>query len=257
MFGIERRQKIAEILQKEDKVYVAALSVLFEVTEETVRRDLDKLEQEGIVTRTHGGAVLNRHTNEDLPYVTRTSINQNSKLKMAALVAAMIQNGDTLMVDASSSCMEVVNALTSKSNVTIITNSVRIPYEFNNSQFYIISTGGVLRGNSFAFIGPSAQTNIENYFVDTAIMSCKGLTFDKGILESNEPESEIKRLMIKQAERVILLADSTKFGKTAFMKMFDFDMIDTLVTDEDPGKEWVEFLATRQVSLLYPGHDKK
>ena len=251
MLGIERRKKIVELLQKDQRVYISEISKLFNVTDETLRRDLEKLEKEGILTRTYGGAVLNKRTNEEIPFKARTSINRELKQQIALKAEPLICNGNTLMADASSTCLELIKVLHNKQNLTIITNSIEIPFEFVNSTYNIISTGGSLRPRSFALVGPVAQNIIKNYYVDIAVMSCKGLSPDKGIMESNEQDSEFKKGMMHQAEKVILLADHTKFNRPAFTTVFDFEAVDYLVTDSRPGEEWMNLLQKYNVQVLF------
>jgi len=251
MLALERRQHIIEIIGKDRKVHVPALSQLFSVTEETIRRDLEKLENEGHLTRTYGGAILNQHTNEDLPFPARTSINHEIKQAIAQKAASLIKDGDTIMLDASTTCLELMHSIINKKSLTIITNSVKITHDFIDSNFTIISTGGVLRAHSLALTGPAAHNTLQNYFVDMAIISCKGLSLNKGVMESNEPEGQLKKSMIEQAEKVILLADHTKFNQTAFIKLFDFDRITYVVTDEVPDNEWLDFFATHDIQVIY------
>jgi DeoR/GlpR family transcriptional regulator of sugar metabolism len=251
MLGMERRQKIVDLIQKDRKIYVSRLSQLFDVTEETIRRDLEKLEVENKLTRTYGGAVLTQHTNEDLPFPKRESINRELKQKIALKAAELINDGDTIMMDTSSTCLELMEALQDKKGLTIITNSIKIPYNFVNSNFNIISTGGTLRAHSLALVGPVAHDTLQNYYVDMAVMSCKGLSLDKGIMESNEPESELKKSMVKQAEKFILLADHTKFNKTAFIKFCDFLDIDYIITDCAPSENWLELFIKYNIQIIY------
>ncbi len=251
MLGIERRQRIIKLIDEDKKVYVSNLSQLFKVTEETIRRDLEKLENEGILSRTYGGAVLNQYTIEDLPFQTRTSINHEVKQNISLKAANLIHDNDTIMIDASTTCLELLHAIEKKKGITIITNSVKIPYDFISSNFNIISTGGTLRAHSLALVGSVAQNALQNYYVNMAVMSCKGLSLNNGIMESNEPESEFKRRMIKQAEIVILLVDHTKFNKTAFIKLFDFSDIDYIVTDQEPDAAWLELFNTHNVKIIY------
>lgn len=251
MRGIERRQKIVEFIQQDKKVYVSNLSQLFKVTEETVRRDLEKLENDSLLTRTYGGAILNQSTLEDLPFQTRTSMNHDIKKNISLKASTLISDNDTIMIDASTTSLELLEALQDKEGLTIITNSVKIPYDFINSRFNIISTGGTLRAHSLALVGSVAQNAIQNYYVNMAIMSCKGLSLDKGIMESNEPESELKRRMIKQAEIVILLVDHTKFDKTGFIKLFDFTDVDYIITDRQPDNNWLEVFEKYNIKVIY------
>jgi DeoR/GlpR family transcriptional regulator of sugar metabolism len=251
MLAGERRKKIIDLAHQDKRVLVSDLSRMFEVTEETIRRDLEKLEKDGIVSRTYGGAMLNRHTNEDLPFVTRNALNTDIKRNIAIKALDLISDGDTLMVDPSSTAFEFIKLLGNKNNLTIITNSINILHEFANSTMNIISTGGSLRYRSLSLVGPVAHDTIQRYNVDTAVISCKGIDADNGITDSNEPECELKKYMLRQADKVILLADHTKFDKTAFTKLMELQRIDYLITDRKPSDVWLERLGKANIEVLY------
>ncbi|OBZ18271.1 DeoR family transcriptional regulator [Bacillus sp. FJAT-27264] len=251
MLAAERRKKIIDLVHQDKRVLVSDLSRMFEVTEETIRRDLEKLEKDGIVSRTYGGAMLNRHTNEDLPFVTRNALNTEIKRNIALKALDLINDGDTLMVDPSSTAFEFLKLLETKNNLTIITNSVNILHDFANSGMNIISTGGSLRYRSLSLVGPVAHDTIQRYNVDTAVISCKAIDLDKGVTDSNEPECELKKYMLRQADKVILLADHTKFDKTAFSKLIELSNIDYLITDRRPSEAWLERLSRDNIELLY------
>lgn len=251
MLAAERKQKIIDLLHQDKRVLVSELSKMFEVTEETIRRDLEKLEKEGIVTRTYGGAMLNRHTNEDLPYTTRNTINVEIKRDIALKAMDLVNDGDTLMTDPSSTCFEFLKTLHNKNNVTVITNSISVLQELAGSNLHVISTGGSLRGRSLSLVGPAAQDTVQKYNVDTAVISCKGLSPDKGISDSNEPECELKKHMLRHANKVILLADHTKFDKNAFVKLADWEQIDYLITDRRPAEPWLKLLRDKNIEVLY------
>lgn len=251
MLAAERRKKIIDLAHQDKKVLVSDLARMFEVTEETIRRDLEKLEKDGIVSRTYGGAMLNRHTNEDLPFVTRNAINTEIKRNIALKALDLIKDGDTLMVDPSSTAFEFLKMLGSKTNLTVITNSINILHEFANSNMNIISTGGSLRYRSLSLVGPVSHETIQRYHVDTAVIGCKGIDLNKGVTDSNEPECELKKYMLRQADKVILLADHTKFDKTAFAKLTELSGIDYLITDRKPPAPWLERLERLNIETLY------
>ena len=251
MLGIERRRKIMELLNQHQKVYVQNLSQLFEVTDETIRRDLEKLEQQNLVKRCYGGAVLNDHTSQDISFLKRIDINDANKKYIAKKAESLINDGDTMMVDSSTTCLALLRLLKDKKNLTIITNSIILVNEFVNAGYNMISTGGNLRAYSYALTGKAACDTLKNYYVDMAIISCKAIDRDKGLMESNEPESIIKKQMIKQAQRCIVLADSSKFDKAAFAYTCGLDKIDCIVTDREPSQEWLDFSKENDINLIY------
>ena len=251
MLGIERRRKIMELLNQHQKVYVQNLSQLFEVTDETIRRDLEKLEQQNLVKRCYGGAVLNDHTSQDISFLKRVDINDVNKKYIAKKAESLINDGDTLMVDSSTTCLALLRLLKDKKNLTIITNSIILVNEFVNAGFDMISTGGNLRAYAYALTGKAACDTLSHYYVDAAIISCKALDQEKGLMESNEPESIIKQQKIKQAQKCILLADSSKFGKTAFSHICGLDQLDVIVTDKEPDEDWLHSIREHNISVIY------
>lgn len=251
MLAAERRQIIINMVQKDKRVLVSELSEKFSVTEETIRRDLEKLEKESIVTRTYGGAIINSHTNEDLPFTTRNATNSEIKQQIASKALQLINDGDTLMIDPSSTSVELMKLLHQRKNLTVITSSIHILHEFLTTGINIISTGGTLRSRSMSLVGTNAEDIIKKYNVDKVILSCKALSLDKGIMDSNEPECELKKAMLRQAEKVLLLADHSKFDKTAFVKLMDFDEVDMLITDQEPEKAWMELLQEKEIEVMF------
>lgn len=251
MLGLERRQKIMEILHRDNKVYVSKLAKLFNVTEETVRRDLEKLESQNLITRSYGGAVLAESTSEDLSFNKRSSLNSESKQLIALKAYDLISDGDTVMVDSSTTCQMLLQQMKGKKNITVITNSIRLMNDFMGTNFTMICTGGTIRTNSCALTGPTTSNTLKTYYVDFALISCKGLDQERGITESNESEGKVKQLMMQQARRVILLADHSKFDKTAFVRCGEFENITHLVTDTAPSDSWQQFLTEKKVRLIY------
>ena len=174
MLAIERRNHILEKLQKEKRVVVSELSRTYQVSEETIRRDLEKLENDGLVIKSYGGAVLNEHSIFDLPFNIRKNQMVVEKQRMADLIADLVRDGEALMLDASSTAVYVARRLKSKKKLTVITNSVEIIVElFDVPEWNVISTGGVSRERSFALVGPNTNRMISSYHVDKAIISCK------------------------------------------------------------------------------------
>lgn len=251
MLAAERRKKIIELAHQDKTVLVSVLSRMFDVTEETIRRDLEKLVNDGIITRTYGGAMLNRHTNEDLPFSTRHELNTEIKRSIAMKAIGLINDGDTLMVDPSSTSFELLKLLGNKNNLTVITNSITILHHFAGLEMNIISTGGTLRPRSLSLVGPVAQETLLRYNVDKALISCKGIDLVRGVTESNEPECELKKYMLSQCDKTILLADHSKFDKTAFTMLTELDRIDYLVTDEEPSEQWLQRSAELDLELIY------
>ncbi len=252
MLAIERRKEILSRLEAEGKVLVSELAKSFDVTEETIRRDLEKLDREGLASKTYGGAVSKHTATLDLPYKIRIGVNVEEKQRIAETVAAMIQDGERIMIDASSTAIYIIKKLKEKKNLTVITNSVVILLELaDKSDWTVLSTGGNLKEGALSLTGSSAEKMIGSYHVDTAICSCKGVDMEIGVTDSNEKDSLIKQAMFASAERRILAADTHKLSKKSFVRVCEFRDIDVLVTDRRPDDAWCEFCNSTGVSNVY------
>ena len=251
MLAIERRSMILNQLKNDKVVLVSDMSAKFGVSEETIRRDMEKLEQEGYATRTYGGAIYNEDSRE-LPYEVRKRTNVAAKEKIAAEVAKMIKDGDYVMLDESTTSMYVARALKPRRNITLITNSIEIVLELAGDVqgWNIHCTGGLLKPYALAFTGHRAESVISAYHVNFAILSCEGLDIDAGYTDSREDNAMMKRAMINSAKKVILVADSGKFGKTSFISVGKLSELDTLVTEKDPGEQWQATLEENGVNLI-------
>lgn len=254
MLALERRNLILEKLQQEKKVVVSELSQLYNVSEETIRRDLDKLEKEGFATKSYGGAVVNEDLSIDMPFSIRKNQNVAGKQKMAEIVADLVNEGDHLFLDASTTAVFVAKALKEKERLTIITNSMEILLELTDvSGWTIISTGGNLKEGYLAFLGSRTEEAIRSFYVDKVIFSCKALDMDWGIMESRESFGMAKKAMIRSAKKKILVVDSTKFDQTAFSVAGKLREVDVVVTDRRPSERWLHQFSEQQIECLYPG----
>ena len=233
MLAIERRNEILEKLQTDRRVVVSELSQIYEVSEETIRRDLDKLVNDGYAIKSYGGAVINENMNIDLPFNIRKNRNVIGKQRIAELVAKIVQDGDSIMLDASSTAVYIAKGLKDKKNLTLITNSMEIVIELlDMSDWRVLSTGGVSREGSFALVGTQTNRMLQSYHADKAIISCKGLDMAAGLTDSDELLADNKRTMLENAKERILAIDSSKFGATAFMTVGRLKDITMIVTDE-------------------------
>lgn len=251
MLAIERKNEILATLQKEQRVLVAELSKKYNVTEETIRRDLEKLEKEGFVKKTYGGAVLNTNTSLDLPLRIREKTNKKEKLIISKMVSNLIEDGDSIMLDSSSTSLMIARNLKQLKNITVITNSVEVLIELAGSKgVNVISTGGTLRYSSLSLVGKNAEKTLKNFYVDKAILSCKGIDLEKGITESNEAEAEVKNAMRACAKTTILAIDSSKFDNISFVKVTALTKGDIVVTDKAVSDKWLQHFEKNGVQLI-------
>lgn len=253
MLALERRNLILEQLQDQKKVVVSELSQQFSVSEETIRRDLEKLEQEGYATKSYGGAVLNENVAFDMPLNIRSKKNVLAKQKIAKLAAQLIHDGDHIMLDASSTALFIAKAIKDKQRLTVVTNSIEIMLELADiPDWTVISSGGILKSGYLALLGPQAERFIRSYYVDIAFVSCKALDKELGILESMENFTSMKRAVIECSAKCYLALDSSKFGKTAFARTGGIEMVDGIITDQCPEGDWTEYLQKKGIDCIYP-----
>ncbi|MGJ4859968.1 DeoR/GlpR family DNA-binding transcription regulator [Labrys sp. La1] len=250
MLAVERKTRILDLVTRNRSVVVAELSQELGVTEETIRRDLNKLEKEGLLSRTHGGAIALQGEAEDLPYRTRHLINIEAKRSIAGKASTLVRDGDAVMMDSSSTAYETLRAIGNRRDLTLITNSVRILSDPSLPPYTIMSVGGELRRRSMTFVGPLAGQTIAQFNADVALISCKAISLTGGLMEANMADADVKRAFIESAQRVCLLVDSEKFDKTALISICGFGPIDFVVTDREPSPEWRELFERNQVKLI-------
>ena len=212
MLAIERRNLILGKLQAERRVVVSELSELYDVSEETIRRDLDKLENDGFAIKTYGGAIINDDANLDLPLNVRKNRNILEKQKIAETVKELINDGDSIILDASSTAVAIAKAIKDKKNLTVITNSVEIVIELLEvPDCKVISTGGEATSRSFALVGPLTDQAIRSFYVDKAIISSKGFDVNAGFTDTDPLHANNKNTMLRHAKQKIVAVDHSKF----------------------------------------------
>ena len=222
------------------------------MSEETIRRDLDKLDKEGLASKSYGGAVLVENNNTDMPFNVRKKRNMQGKRIMAEIISKLIDDGDHIIVDPSTTAVSIVKALRDKKRLTIVTNSIEVLVELADASGWdVISTGGTLRENYLALVGPRALEGINSFNADKVILSCKGIDMEKGITDANEMFSQVKRAMLHSAKQKILAVDSTKFEQVAFSQICEVTDLDMVVTDIRPSDAWMEYFKDKGITCLY------
>ena len=215
----ERRRLIAERLIERGSVSVAAIEAEFGVSPMTARRDLHELERQGIARRTHGGAVLPGLSSHEDSFFQRLDIATAQKERLAAAALELIEPGEALFLDSSTTSYFVARRLFAENvKCTVLTNAVpvmQLACETQAPQVEVIGVSGTLRKLTRSFVGPLALNGIEAHFADLALFSVKGVTEDGHLTDPDALEAEIKWAMIKRARRAFLLADGTKFERPA------------------------------------------
>lgn len=251
MLVAERHQNIIELINERKSIRVTELSELFSITEETIRRDLEKLEKQGKLARSHGGAVsVSASDSLEVSYLEREITNVKEKAEIAHEAVKQVNEGDKIILDASTTAWYMAKELPDM-KITVLTNSIKVATELSSKkQITVISTGGILQSKSLSFVGPLAEASLETYHVDKAFISCKGLHLERGISESNELQAHIKNVMINSTDVVYIMIDHSKFGVQAFSKYSDLDLIDYIITDSKVDAQLIQQLTDRSLKLI-------
>ncbi len=249
MLAVARRNQIRELLLEKKSITVVELSEAFGVTEETVRRDLQLLENEGFLSRTYGGAFITEGVLNEVDLKLRETAYLGSKEKIAAECASLVHHGDTVFLDASTTAAVVAKALRSL-RITVVTNSLMVVDQLKDMEnIHLILIGGTYSPKSKAFNGGMTLKELRNYYVDKAFMSCRSVSMEHGITDSNEEIAQLRQLLLSASQQVFLIADRSKLGKTSFVHICDFEEIDALISDYSFSEEWRSFLAEKAVTL--------
>ena len=251
MLALERQKRILELLSIEGAVMVSKLSLELGVTEETVRRDLEKLEAKEMLRRTHGGALPMDESSYEFSLEKRKVLNVESKQALARKAVQYIATGDTVFLDASTTTFYMAKELKSMKNITVITNSIRVINELSGVEdVKVIAIGGIVSNNQ-SLVGAMAENYIsENYFADKMFFSSRGIGENMVILESNEQECFIKQSMIKNSKVHYYLCDKSKIGRVGYMRLSSFDNVQYLITDAEVDGELKATLDELEVKII-------
>lgn len=244
----DRRAKIAELIDQHGQAGVDDLAEAFDVSAETIRRDLSDLAEEGRVQKIHGGAKKMRFDAEG-SFQQRMSENASAKALIGQKLSRLIRPGQTLFMDTGSTTLAAASALTAIADLTVITNSMRIAREMGE-QAEIHLLGGSYRADNAQTVGPQTIDHIGAFVADHAIVTVGALDATFGAADYNIEEAQIARAMVTQARQVTVLADSSKFTRTAPFVVCRLDGLDTVISDSSPPQPLAQALARAGVAVL-------
>ena len=230
----EREKLILEILLKQKKVMVKELAMKLFISESSARRDLASLEKQNLIKRIHGGAIIEETalSKNKIPFIIRELEQSSSKLIIAEKAVELINNNAVVFLDASTSAYAMIPFLSSKNNITVVTNGVKALEKLAEYRINTISTGGNLAASCLALVGEEAYKTIETINADIAFFSCRGLS-DDGYLTDIAPEENYIRIrMIKNSKRSYMLCTNDKKGKKYFHTLCHDKDIDGIIADE-------------------------
>lgn len=242
LFSEERRTRILELIRERKKLTVNELCELLNVSPATVRGDLRDLDREGLLVRTHGGAIEKTRAGFEQISSKRSTVNLAAKQAIAAAAERFVEEGDTIVLDTGTTTMELAKRLSAISRLTVVTNDLEIARVLEDAPGAdVVLLGGSLRKGYHCTVGPAGMQMTSELRVDKAFIATNSLSPEAGATTPNIQQAETKKAMIAIARKVILLCDSGKIGKESFARFADLQQIDVLVTDQLGGERRVAF----------------
>jgi len=231
---VERRSYILRIIEEDGQVDVNSLSKKFVVSEVTIRKDLRYFEKKNMLIRSRGGAFKQTVIDTDLSIYERRKQNISLKQKIGIAAAALIKDGETILLDSGTTIMEMVKQIPKQIETTIITNAIDIAYRLAEfPKIKVVVPGGSLRRNSLSLVGEQAANTLRDFYCDKCFIGADGIDIERGLLTNNIEEAHLMRINIKNAKKVIALVDSSKFQPKGIMTIASLSEVDMVITDKN------------------------
>ena len=243
----ERHRQIIEELKSNPEISVSELAKKLYVSEPTVRRDFTELHQKGIITKIYGGAVLNmENAHSEIPFSLRETEKSSVKSEMGRAAAALVRDGDVVMLDGSTSAYHMVPYLARLKNITVITSGAKTAVALAEANIRTFSTGGQMIIHSYSYVGKQAEEFVRNVNADILFFSCHGLDLRGRMSDNAIEEADLRRVMFEQSAKRVLLCDGSKIGKTCFYNIGSVADIDDIVSDADIPTEILQMMQRRR-----------
>lgn len=247
----DRREAIVQLIESERFVKTADLMKKFEVSNETIRKDLEYLEKLNKIIRVYGGAVVKSMHGMEPKYENRKMKNYSEKAAIGEYAVNCINDGDTIIIDLGTTTLQFAKALKRKRNVTVITYSLPIALELiSDANIHVILLGGNVRQGDLSTSGFLAEENMKHFYVDKYILGFGGLTIDGGLTDYNIEESNLRRQILSRAQEIIAIADYSKIGVTALNFICNVQDISVLITDTNVDERAVSEIRSKGVEVV-------
>lgn len=248
-----RHRQIIGMVEEKGYISIERLSQHFDVTPQTIRRDINKLSDDGLLRRYHGGAGPNTSVS-NFSYSERRVLRSVEKSRVARLVAKHIPNNASLFLDIGTSTEEVAKALLSKSGLRVITNNMNVVSILSGSEdFEIFITGGVVRNHDLGILGDATVDFIKQFKVDFGIVSVAGIDPDGTLIDFDYNEVRVTRAIMANSRRVFLVADHSKFGRGAMARIGHISEVSALFTDSPPSQDFMTVIENAGINLYIAG----
>lgn len=252
MSGITKRQlQVVELLETQERVSVADLARQFDVSEMTIRRDLEALEQSGAVSRVHGGAVRAQSRSYEPPFSARTTRRTDAKRRIAAAAVGLLGKGETVILDAGTTTLELAREMRGKQELRVLAMSLHIAnLLLDQPQITLMLCGGVVRFGELSLTGALAEQAFVDFSFDTYFISAGGIELSMGVTEYNPEDAAVKRAAFANARRRIAVVDGSKIGATAFARVCPVESLDMIVTDSSAPEDKIQEFRDASVEVL-------
>jgi DeoR/GlpR family transcriptional regulator of sugar metabolism len=249
MNAFDRRSEIVKYLQENERASTRLLSDLFDVSEVTIRHDLNALGTRGWIERVHGGAELVRRLQYEQSFSERESLNSSAKKRIARTAAKLVQPGNTILMDSSTTVFQLALLLRDAADLRVVTNNLRIVSVLSpNKEIEVVVIGGIVREETASIVGPPAEEMVSKWHGELGFFGAAGFTAKRGLTDVDIREATVKRAMTAAVDTVNVLLDSSKFGKQAFSTFAGLEEIDRLISDEPLTAEYADLCEQYEIS---------
>jgi DeoR/GlpR family transcriptional regulator of sugar metabolism len=249
--SLERQNQIWQFVLRGQRISIAEVCENFSVSEATARRDLEMLAVEGKIQRVHGGAIVLAQTPPESPILQRQNEQANEKHRIGQAAAALIKDGETLFLGSGTTVLEAARFLRGRRNLTVITNSLPVVNVLAGvDEITLICLGGMLRESELSFIGHITEQALAEVRADKVFIGTRSISLDYGLTNEYLPETMTDRAILKSGRDIVVLADHTKFGRTAAVLLAPLECIHTIVTDEETSRDFIKTVQARGLRVI-------
>jgi DeoR family transcriptional regulator of aga operon len=248
MLNEERRRLIVEMLHREGRVLVTGLARHFRTSQITIRKDLEVLDNQGSIQRTHGGALpVQSGALLDPTLREKEKQHREEKIRIAMAAAKMVEEGQSVLLDSGTTTTAIARALKDIKKLVVITNAMNIAAEVAGTNIEVILTGGMLRKNSFSLVGPLAEQSLRQLSADILFLGVDGFDTQLGLFTPNVFEAQVNRVMVEISRKTVAVCDSSKFGRRSLCNIMPATAVHHVITDKNIGKQ--ELQALRDIGV--------
>ncbi len=249
--GTDRQLQILQLLERQQRISVADICAIFDISEATARRDLEALASQDKLQRVHGGAIVLTQAPPEQPILQRQSEQTDEKVRIGQTAAALVRDGDTIFLGSGTTVLEAARLLRGRRDLTILTNSLPVVNALaGDGGITIICLGGMLRESEFSFIGHITEQALAEVRADKVFVGTRAISLEHGLTNEYLPETMTDRAILKAGKEIIVLADHTKFGRASTVLLAPLESIHTIVTDDQTPQDFLEAVQARGIRVV-------